>query len=303
MVSFSCEVCNDTIVKKKLMQHRSMCHGAYFTCLDCQTTFQGLEFQNHTSCISEAEKYQKSLYKAPTKKSTKGPSEKTKVVTETVVVKESVSEPKTIIVEKKEETPEAPKKEVKLEEPKKLSKKAKKVAKKAEKTVEKTDKEAVAKSTVGETKPVVEAEKTEIKAPVEKKNGDKKRKNEEISEEPTEISTEATATSDNKTEIVSAVTPKPKKTKYNKKANAGKTETQMPNATDNAKATNEASWANSDLRKQVQNAISKGGKVSLKALMKKLRRQPITHGISKAALMRRLLIKADGDQLSVEIGE
>ncbi|KAK9480296.1 hypothetical protein V1514DRAFT_366067 [Lipomyces japonicus] len=63
MVSFSCEVCNDTVVKKKLMQHRGQCYGAYFTCLDCQTTFQGTDFQSHTSCISEAEKYQKSLYK------------------------------------------------------------------------------------------------------------------------------------------------------------------------------------------------------------------------------------------------
>lgn len=63
MVSFSCEVCNDTVIKKKLDQHRQRCSGAYFTCIDCSTTFNGVEYRNHTQCISEAEKYEKSLYK------------------------------------------------------------------------------------------------------------------------------------------------------------------------------------------------------------------------------------------------
>ncbi|KAK9450638.1 uncharacterized protein V1518DRAFT_411295 [Limtongia smithiae] len=65
MVSFSCENCNDTIVKKKLPQHRNKCPGAPFTCLDCQETFHGNTFQNHTSCISEAQKYEKTVYKQP----------------------------------------------------------------------------------------------------------------------------------------------------------------------------------------------------------------------------------------------
>lgn len=68
MVSFSCEVCNDTVVKKKLDQHRGRCHGAYFTCIDCSTTFEGTAYKQHTSCISEAEKYEKALYKQPKKK-------------------------------------------------------------------------------------------------------------------------------------------------------------------------------------------------------------------------------------------
>lgn len=63
MVSFSCEVCNDTVIKKKLDQHRLKCHGAYFSCIDCSTTFQGTEYRQHTSCITEAEKYEKGLYK------------------------------------------------------------------------------------------------------------------------------------------------------------------------------------------------------------------------------------------------
>ncbi|GMG25651.1 unnamed protein product [Ambrosiozyma monospora] len=63
MVSFSCEVCNDTIVKRKLAQHQRQCRGAYFTCIDCNTTFYNNEHNGHTSCISEAEKYEKGLYK------------------------------------------------------------------------------------------------------------------------------------------------------------------------------------------------------------------------------------------------
>lgn len=63
MVTFSCEACNDTIIKKKLDQHTQRCYGAYFTCIDCSTTFQGVDYRGHTSCISEAEKYEKALYK------------------------------------------------------------------------------------------------------------------------------------------------------------------------------------------------------------------------------------------------
>ncbi|CAD1807901.1 LYAR-type C2HC zinc finger family protein [Candida parapsilosis] len=67
MVSFSCEVCNDTVVKKKLGQHQQRCRGAYFTCIDCSTTFHNNDHDKHTSCISEAEKYEKSLYKGKKK--------------------------------------------------------------------------------------------------------------------------------------------------------------------------------------------------------------------------------------------
>lgn len=68
MVSFSCEVCNDTVVKKKLGQHQQRCRGAYFTCIDCSTTFQNNDHDKHTSCISEAEKYEKGLYKGKKQK-------------------------------------------------------------------------------------------------------------------------------------------------------------------------------------------------------------------------------------------
>merc|ERR1711939_127395 len=62
MVSFVCESCGDTIKKPKLVQHFQRC-GAPFTCLDCNKTFPFGEFQKHSSCISEAQKYEKSVWK------------------------------------------------------------------------------------------------------------------------------------------------------------------------------------------------------------------------------------------------
>ena len=57
--------CGDVVKKPKLDQHRTRCHGG-FDCIDCSTTFNSpAEYKGHTSCISEAEKYQKGLYKGP----------------------------------------------------------------------------------------------------------------------------------------------------------------------------------------------------------------------------------------------
>ncbi|CCG22861.1 hypothetical protein CORT_0D00120 [Candida orthopsilosis Co 90-125] len=78
MVSFSCEVCNDTVVKKKLGQHQQRCRGAYFTCIDCSTTFHNNDHNKHTSCISEAEKYEKSLYKGKKKQPKEQPKGQSK---------------------------------------------------------------------------------------------------------------------------------------------------------------------------------------------------------------------------------
>ncbi|KAG2073981.1 hypothetical protein BDR04DRAFT_1009130, partial [Suillus decipiens] len=57
--------CSDVVKKPKLNQHHSFCHAA-FDCIDCSTTFHTpAEYQGHTSCVTEAEKYQKTLYKGP----------------------------------------------------------------------------------------------------------------------------------------------------------------------------------------------------------------------------------------------
>ncbi|KAI9812520.1 MAG: hypothetical protein M1832_000414, partial [Thelocarpon impressellum] len=79
MVSFSCEAspvlpqtpsaltdrqgCGDVLTKKKLDVHRGQCRGASFTCLDCMTHFHGADYRAHTSCVSEAQKYQGALYR------------------------------------------------------------------------------------------------------------------------------------------------------------------------------------------------------------------------------------------------
>eukprot|EP00842_Homolaphlyctis_polyrhiza_P006550 jgi/Hompol1/6897/HPOL_005116-RA len=65
MVSFVCETCQETIKKPKLDQHTYKCRNAQFTCVDCSTTFAGTSYRDHKSCISEKEKYERSVYKAP----------------------------------------------------------------------------------------------------------------------------------------------------------------------------------------------------------------------------------------------
>ncbi|WPG99009.1 Hypothetical protein R9X50_00181100 [Acrodontium crateriforme] len=76
MVSFSCENCGDVLTKKKLDPHRNQCRGATFTCLDCMVHFYGTDYRAHTSCISEAQKYQGHLYREKDNK--KGKNDKRK---------------------------------------------------------------------------------------------------------------------------------------------------------------------------------------------------------------------------------
>ncbi|KAH9058791.1 hypothetical protein EDB87DRAFT_1563747, partial [Lactarius vividus] len=57
--------CTDIVKKPKLDRHYDQCRAS-FTCIDCSATFAGpSQWKGHTSCITEAEKYQKSLYKGP----------------------------------------------------------------------------------------------------------------------------------------------------------------------------------------------------------------------------------------------
>lgn len=59
MVSFVCENCQDVIKKNKVDSHCvGKCRNAWeFTCIDCNSTFEGFEYRNHNSCITEEEKY------------------------------------------------------------------------------------------------------------------------------------------------------------------------------------------------------------------------------------------------------
>ena len=54
--------CGDVLTKPKLDKHRAACHSS-FDCIDCSKRFESpADYKGHTSCISEAEKYQKALY-------------------------------------------------------------------------------------------------------------------------------------------------------------------------------------------------------------------------------------------------
>ena len=54
--------CGDVLTKPKLDKHRAVCHTS-FDCIDCSKRFESpADYKGHTSCISEAEKYQKALY-------------------------------------------------------------------------------------------------------------------------------------------------------------------------------------------------------------------------------------------------
>jgi len=65
MVTFVCDECQATLKKAKVLSHR--CNSNAFSCVDCNKVFSFEETKAHTSCVSEAEKYEKSLYKGKRK--------------------------------------------------------------------------------------------------------------------------------------------------------------------------------------------------------------------------------------------
>uniref|UniRef100_M4B9V3 Zinc finger C2H2 LYAR-type domain-containing protein n=1 Tax=Hyaloperonospora arabidopsidis (strain Emoy2) TaxID=559515 RepID=M4B9V3_HYAAE len=63
MVFFVCEGCNETVKKNKVDMHASRCRNCWaVSCVDCSVVFEGNDYAAHTSCMSEAEKYEKSLF-------------------------------------------------------------------------------------------------------------------------------------------------------------------------------------------------------------------------------------------------
>ena len=66
MVSFVCSDCGNTLKKKAVASHR--CYSQAYSCLDCGKEFYGNDYNTHTSCISEAQKYQKSVWRGDNKK-------------------------------------------------------------------------------------------------------------------------------------------------------------------------------------------------------------------------------------------
>jgi len=64
MVCFECGKCNETVKKPKLAKHLMMCNSFYVSCIDCNMRFTWDTWEQHTSCISEAQKYQGNLFQA-----------------------------------------------------------------------------------------------------------------------------------------------------------------------------------------------------------------------------------------------
>lgn len=65
MVTFTCGACGESVKKAKVEAHCFRCKECWvLSCVDCGKDFQGDAYAAHTSCISEAEKYQGSMFKA-----------------------------------------------------------------------------------------------------------------------------------------------------------------------------------------------------------------------------------------------
>lgn len=56
MVTFTCTKCQWTGKKKQVEKHYNRCRGEYFSCVDCGKEFAE-DYQYHTSCIDEEDKY------------------------------------------------------------------------------------------------------------------------------------------------------------------------------------------------------------------------------------------------------
>merc|ERR1712126_126756 len=69
MVSFICDACGNTVKKTQVEKHyTTVCRNcSVLSCLDCGVDFPGDSYLKHTSCVTEAEKYQGHLYQAKDK--------------------------------------------------------------------------------------------------------------------------------------------------------------------------------------------------------------------------------------------
>lgn len=76
MVFFVCEGCNESLKKNQVDKHAMKCANCWaVTCVDCNVTFPEDEYRAHTSCISEAQRYEGKLYRPPKEKTKKNPQE------------------------------------------------------------------------------------------------------------------------------------------------------------------------------------------------------------------------------------
>lgn len=60
MVVFTCSYCGEPVKKPAVSKHYdTRCRGRNpnLTCVDCLKDFRGTEYEAHTKCISESERY------------------------------------------------------------------------------------------------------------------------------------------------------------------------------------------------------------------------------------------------------
>ncbi|VDP13239.1 unnamed protein product [Soboliphyme baturini] len=58
MVFFTCNGCGESVKKASVEKHKIICRRSYtISCMDCGKDFNGQEYQAHTKCVSEAQKY------------------------------------------------------------------------------------------------------------------------------------------------------------------------------------------------------------------------------------------------------
>eukprot|EP00978_Attheya_sp_CCMP212_P026927 scaffold89529_cov56-Attheya_sp.AAC.6 len=74
MVVFSCDGCGGILKKAQVDAHVYKCRDgcASVSCVDCSVAFYGDDFRAHTSCVTEAERYEKTVYRGPKKNGENG---------------------------------------------------------------------------------------------------------------------------------------------------------------------------------------------------------------------------------------
>ena len=73
MVVFTCNNCGDSLKKNQVEKHALQSRRcANFSCMDCCKDFTLKSYKTHTSCVSEAQRYQGALYEGPEDGESKG---------------------------------------------------------------------------------------------------------------------------------------------------------------------------------------------------------------------------------------
>ncbi|KAJ7372343.1 hypothetical protein OS493_019788 [Desmophyllum pertusum] len=117
MVSFICNACGQTVRKTQVEKHyQNDCRSCdALSCIDCGKDFHGDEYVAHTSCITEAEKYQGKLYK-PKEKQNKGEHKQQEWLKQVREATSNTADPRlTVLLERISEYSNIPRKKAKFQ--------------------------------------------------------------------------------------------------------------------------------------------------------------------------------------------